>query len=101
MQDAYSNRNVEWTTLIRLHRFHVCSILGLSVLLSTIRYINYRFTPPFIKINNCNNISVDEQANIAGVHQLYYCARTLSIHLSSLLRAILFAERDILTIIQG
>ncbi len=68
MQDAYSNRNVERIPLICLSRFHICSILGLSVLLPIICFINQRFTPPLTKINECNNISVNEQANIAGVH---------------------------------
>ena len=80
MQAAYNNRN------------QVCSTLKLSVLLPIIRYINHRFTPPFTKINKCNNISVDEQANIAGVHQLFIVPVCSLLHVDSLLRAILFAE---------
>ena len=72
------------------HAVSLCvySILERSALLPIIRYINYRFTPPFTKINSCNNISVNEQANIAGVHQLFIvpvCALFM-------VRAILFAE---------
>ncbi len=71
MQDAYSNRNVERTTVNSLSYLYVCSILKLSVLLPIIHFINYRFTSSFTKINDCNNISVNEQANTADVHQLF------------------------------
>ncbi len=71
MQEAYSKRNVEKTTLNCLSYPYVFSILELSVLLPITRFINYRFTPPLTKINDCNNISVNEQANIADVHQLF------------------------------
>ena len=56
---------------MRLGRFHMRSIPGPLALLPIIRYINYRFIPPSEKINNRNNISVDEQANIAGVSSTF------------------------------
>ncbi len=92
MQDAYSNRNIERTNLMRLSHLNVCSILGPSALLPIIHLINYRFTPPFTKINNCNNISVNEQANIADVHQLFIAPARSLFHLDSLLRVILFND---------
>ena len=46
MQDIYSNRNVERTTLMRLSYLYVCSILELFVLLPIIRFINYMLPPP-------------------------------------------------------
>ena len=66
MQNTNSNRNVAQTTSISLSQRHKWSI---SALLSIIRFINYRFTPPFHKFNICNNISVSEQANIGDVRQ--------------------------------
>ncbi len=77
MQNAYSNPKLERTTLIRLSHLYIYSILGHSVLLPIIRFINHKFTPPFSIVNKCNNISVNEQANVAGVHQLLLCPYAL------------------------
>ncbi len=49
------------------------------MLLSIIRFINYRFTPPFHRFNIRNNMSVNEQANIGDIRQSFIApARSLS-----------------------
>ena len=78
MQSANSNRNVAQTTSISLSQRHGWSI---SVLLSIIRFINYRFTPPLHIFNICNNISVNEQANIGDVRQPFIVPACFLSHL--------------------
>ena len=71
MQDVYVAHAVSLCVFRYSNRNHVGSTLKLSVLLPIIRFINYRFIPPFTQINDCNNMSVNEQPDIAGVRQLF------------------------------
>ncbi len=92
MQNTNSNRNVAQTTSISLSQRHSWSI---SMLLSIIRFINFQFTPPFHIFNICNNILVNEQANIGDAVSLSSRPHALYLTWSVLLRAILFAEGGI------
>lgn len=93
MQNTNSDHNVKKTTLMRLSQHYIWSIPTPSMPSSIIRFINYKFTPPFTEFNDCNNTFANEQANIGSNRRSVHHARALSTFLGEFCCGLFYLQK--------
>ncbi len=94
MRNTNINPNVEKATSFRISQLYSWFVSILSMSSSTMRFINFKLVPPPNHFNECNNISVNEQANIGSDRQSFFAPVRSSFHMENVW-AILFAEGGI------
>ena len=75
--------NIEKAVSIRISQRHSWFVYILSMPSSTIRLINFKLLPPPQAINDCNNISIHEQANVNGDRLFFFAPVRSQFHIES------------------
>ncbi len=95
MQNTNSDHNVKKTTSMRLSQHYIWSIPTPSMPSSIIQFINYRFTPPSLKLTIVIIYSLTNKRIPVVTVDLSSRPCALYLPWRVLLRAILFAEGGI------